>query len=279
MNYLKPDLKDQLFDFCNQMLETRDYDPNYFAVKGFVEALGLSELEKYEFCFIFNGFYHFGSADEYLRKRPKQVELLQYGKSRRGFMGNRKILQFISGGLELRSFIFKCRNGGEVGWENIYNALLKIKGCGHWSAYYLCDMFKVILGFNITSPNLGFLSSNTENRGPMSGLRFITGIPEAELRKDPRLHKKIYREMLEGVKFEGMEQFESLLCNFLSLHKKSYYVGRDIDRQIKMMNGLDRVWWDARVKYFPDELLGEKHGWDGIRKNLMGTFTPNKRWT
>jgi hypothetical protein len=75
-----------------------------------------------------------------------------------------------------------------------------------------------------------------------------------------------------------MEEFESILCNYLSLYKKSYYVGRDIDRQIPMMEGLDWRWWNARERYFPEEILGEKNGWTGIRKELMGTFERNKIW-
>lgn len=275
---LKTELKPQLFDFCNQMLVTRDYDPNYFAVKGFCENVGLTWDQMYEFCFIFNGFYHFKSAATYLNDPSVDVRSLAYGRSRRGFMKNQKVVSFIRSGIELKPHILKWRLGRELGWERIYELLLKIPGCGHWSAFYICDMFKVVLGFDITSPNLGFLSSESENRGPMSGLRFITGIEETVLRREPKLHRYVYDEMLEGVPFEGMEQFESLLCNFLSLHKKTYYVGRDIDRQIAMMQGLGPEWWTARARYFPDELLGEKYGWTGIRKEKMGTFEPGKVW-
>lgn len=276
---LRPELKEQLFDFCRQMLVTRDYDPNYFAVKGWAENVGLSWDETYEFCFAFNGFYHFGSAESFWRDRSIDVSKLPYGRSRRGFRGNDKVLSFIRGGNELKRHILLHRDGGERGWASIYEMLLNIPGCGHWSAFYLCDMFKVILGFQITSPNVGFLTSDSGNRGPLSGLRFITnGLSEFKLLKTPALHRRIYEEMLEGVPFEGMEQFESILCNFLSLQKGSYYVGRDIDRQIGMMEGLGPEWWNARAKYFPDELLGEKHGWTGIRDELMGKFEPGKVW-
>jgi hypothetical protein len=273
MTYLKPELKEQLFDFCRQMLATRDYDPNYFAVKGFCESNGLGEEERYEFCFIFNGFYHFGSADRYWKDRSLNPAKLAYGKSRRGFNGTEKIRDFISCGRKLQPDVFAERYGGEAGWARMYEKLLSVPGCGHWSAYYLCDMMKVVLGFKIAAPNLGFLSSSSENRGPMSGLRFITGIPEAVLRKDTSIHRAVYREMLEGVPFEGMEQFESLLCNFLSLHKKTYYVGRDIDRQMAMMEGLGDDWWGARTKYFPRQLLGEFNGW-----SRMGTFEPGRTY-
>jgi hypothetical protein len=277
-NYLKAELKTQLFDFCNQMLHTKDYDPNYFAVKGFCENVGLTEKEMFEFCFIFNGFYHFGGAAAFLKDPTLDVSKMKYGKSRRGFMGNKKVLNFIQGGKELKKYIYTFKDQGFSGWTNIYNALLKIPGCGHWSAYYLCDMFHVVLGFNISAPNLGFLSSESENRGPMSGLRFLTGIPEEKLRAEPELHGLIYNEVCEGVPFEGMQQFESLLCNFLSLHKSTYYVGRDIDRQMAMMEGLGLEWWSARSKYFPKSTLGEVNGWSGIRKELMGTFEPGRIW-
>jgi hypothetical protein len=275
---LKKELKEELFDFCCQMLVTRDYDPNYFAVKGFAENVGMTWDEIYSFCFVFNGFYHFGSAQKFLENPKVDLASLAYGKSRRGFRGNDKVRNFIYGGASLKKEILKHRDGGENGWSSIYDLLLKISGCGHWSAFYLCDMFKVILGFKITSPNVGFLSTGGSNRGPISGLAFISKAPEEDLRKDVRLHRRIYKEMLEGVPFEGMEQFESILCNYLSLHKKMYYVGRDIDRQIAMMEGLGPEWWNARKKYFPDALLGEKHGWTDIRKDLMGVFESKKEW-
>lgn len=278
MGLLKAELKPELFDFCRQMLVTRDYDPNYFAVKGFSENVGLTWDQTYEFCFIFNGFYHFGSAARFLADPSIDVSKVEYGRSRRGFRGNSKVRNFIEAGRSLKAHILKHRDGGEAGWMEIYTMLLGIQGCGHWSAYYLCDMFKVILGFRISSPNVGFLSSDSSNRGPLSGLAFITGLPETTLRRHAGLHRSIYNEMLEGVPFEGMEQFESLLCNYLSLHKGTYYVGRDIDRQIGMMKGLGPEWWTARARYFPDELLGEKHGWSGIRDELMGKFEPGKVW-
>lgn len=277
MELIRCDLKEELFDFCRQMLVTRDYDPNYFAVKGFSENVGMSFDETFELCFVFNGFYHFGSADAFLKDRSIPVEKLQYGVSRRGFRGNSKVLNFIESGKSLKREILRHRDGGESGWVRIYETLLKIQGCGDWSAFYLCDMFKVILGFEITSPNVGFLSTSTR-RGPTHGLSFITGLEADKLAKNPGLHRRIYDEMLEGVPFDGMEQFESVLCNYLSLHKKKYYVGRDIDRQIAMMEGLGSEWWTARKRYFPEELLGEKHGWEGIRKELMGLFDPGKEW-
>lgn len=273
---IKEQYRDQLFDFCRQMLQTRDYDPNYFAVKGFCEESGMTEDEKFEFCFVFNGFYHFGSAEAFYFNRGLDVSKMKYGKSRRGFMGNNKVRDFIASGRSLKPFIFQNMTGGKSAWKRTYDRLLSVPGCGHWSAYYLCDMFKVILGFDITAPDLGFLSSNTENRGPISGLRFLTGIPEDVLREDVSLHVAIYEETLDGVPFEGMEQFESILCNFLSLHKNMYYVGRDIDRQIQMMSGLGPKWWNARRRYFPQELLGETNGWDGIRKDRMGKFEPGR---
>jgi hypothetical protein len=269
--------------FARQMLDTRDFDPNYFAVKGVVEARRYSERQAYDFCVTFNGFYHFGSADAFFKAGDYlKVEEMPYGTSRRGFRGNRRVLAFIDGMKALRPFVLNtCMSplGPEQKWRAVYNTLLEVPGCGHWSAYYITDMMKVVLGYQLSAPDFGFLGSSPNMTGPTAGIALLTGRPLERVHGDVPLHQDVFSETVElGVPWTGMEEMESVLCNYLSLTKKRYYVGRDIDRQIPMMQGLGAEWWAARERYFPAELLGERHGWTGIRKELMGTFDPSKQW-
>lgn len=279
MELVKPELLSDFADFSRQMIETRDYDPNYFAVKGVAESRGYDESATYDFCVTFNGFYHFKSADSYFQDPRQDVKLLNYGKSRRGFMGNEKVKTFLWGMKELKKFVLNNQVEGIRGWNQIYWAFSAVPGCGPWSAFYLTDMMKVILGKKITSPNFGHLIYEKANRGPNSGICFLTGLSIDRVAGNEELHQKVYHETLEaGAPWSGMEEMESVLCNFLSLHKKSYYVGRDIDRQLPMLAGLGEEWFAARSKYFPAEALGEIGGWTGIRKELMGTYERNKSW-
>lgn len=266
-------------DFCSQMLVTRDYDPNYFIVKGVVESRGYSEEEIFRYCITFNGFYWFNSADLFFQDNSLDPSKMKHGTSRRGFRGTRKVIDFINAGMRLRDFVLRGKFRGETGWSEIYYSFMNgLPGCGPWSAFYLTDMMKVILGRPITSPNFGHLGSSPRGTGPNACLSYITGIPIEKLIGNEPLHKQIYLETLERTPWTGMEEMESCLCNYLSLHKGKYFVGRDIDRQIPMLKGMAPEFWAARKKYFPHEMLGELHGWDGIRKHLMGTYEPGKKW-
>jgi hypothetical protein len=268
--------------FARQMLETRDFDPNYFAVKGVVEARGYDLRTAYDFCVTFNGFYNFGSADRFFKDPNLDPAALPFGTSRRGFRGNRKVFAFIDGMRSLRPLVMAyCMSSAppDYRWSSIYNALLQVPGCGHWSAYYVTDMMKVVLGFKISAPDFGFLGSSPNMTGPTAGIALLTGRPLERVHGDVPLHQAVFAETVElGVPWTGMEEMESVLCNYLSLRKGRYYCGRDIDRQIPMMQGLGPEWWEARRKFFPAECLGELNGWSGIRKELMGTFDPEKRW-
>lgn len=270
---------DLLFaDFCRQMLETRDFDPNYYTVKGVVEKRGYNDYEAFRYCVIFNGFYWFKSADDFFKDPRIDCKLLKYGNSRRGFRGNEKVRTFISSCLALRNFIFSQSDKGEAGWTAIYNALLTVPGCGHWSAYCLTHQLKITLGLNIVAPNFGNLGSSPNLTGPIGGLNFITGIAMKNLVNNEKLHREIYEETRKTINWSGMEEMESCLCNYLSLHKNKYYVGRDIDRQLPALAGVPDEFFEARKTYFPKTLLGEIKGWYGIRKELMGTHLYGRSW-
>jgi hypothetical protein len=69
---------------------------------------------------------------------------------------------------------------------------------------------------------------------------------------------------------------ESLACDFNSLNKGRYYIGRDIDRQqYRIQRAEDatgiicKELWDARKRVFPHKYLGELNGWEGIEKDRL----------
>lgn len=264
--------RDIFSDFSRQLLETKDIDPQYYSLRGVSDLRGYTIQDRYEFCCIYYGFNHIASADRFFEDRTIDPILLSYGKNRRGFRGNRKVLEFINGALHLRPLILKLRT-----WEQIYESFLLVRGCGPWSAYCLTETMKIVVGLPITAPDFGTVKSSKNKTGPIAGLELLTGIPMARL-SDPRLHQEVYLESLERVDWNGKEEMESALCNYMSLVKKTYYVGRDIDRQIPALQSARKEWWQAREIYFPYALLGEKNGWSGPRKELMGTFEMLKVW-
>lgn len=273
-----PKHRDLFPDFCRQMIETKDVDPSYYTIKGVIEERKYSEADAFRYFVTYAGFYWFKSADDFFKDPKLDCTKLTYGTARRGFRGSDKVRTFIGACVALRPFILSERHKGEMGWKSIYKSLLSVPGCGPWGAFNITDMTKVILGRDITSPDFGQLSSGNTT-GPIAGLSLITGIDVSKIFNNDRLQRQIYEEASTRVKFSGMEEMESCLCNYMSLFKEKYYVGRDIDRQIPALAGVPEEFFTARKRYFPKALLGEEKGWYGVRKELLGTHEFGKVWT
>lgn len=268
---------DRFCDFSRQLLETRDIDPQYYVLKTICDLRKYSKIQRYQFCVTFYGFNHVGSCDKYFRDPSIDPINLPYGRNRRGFRGNRKVLEFLRDAEEVRPCVMAIGESGNS-WNQIYEVLLQIRGCGPWSAYCLTEVLNIVLEWNNHAPDFGDVASSERGTGPLACLNLLTGIEISKFQKDKSLHRAVYEETLSNVRWEGMEQMESALCNYLSLEKKLYYVGRDIDRQIPALQGALEDWWKARAANFPKAMLGEINGWTGPRKELMGNFEMGKKW-
>lgn len=276
---VKPDLLNGFVDFSRQLLETRDYDPHYFTLKELCELRCYNESLTYDFLTTFNGFYHFESADIFYKDQTTNPANMKYGKNRRGFMGNERVRDFLRGTQRVKREILEAREDGHRGWQKIYFLFSSVSGCGPWSAYYMTDLMKVILRKRITAPNFGNLVDLKAKRGPIAGISFLTGVPVERIAGNDYLQQSVYNEILRaGAPYAGMEEMESVLCGYMSLQKGTYYVGRDIDRQLMMIPEGDNDWWRARRKAFLPETLGELNDWKAVRKEKMGIFEKNKRW-
>lgn len=83
--------------------------------------------------------------------------------------------------------------------------------------------------------------------------------------------KEIYPEQDNEI-----TMFIGKICSFRNLFKSSRYGGFHHDRELGVIKKYEKTMpeykylWDEcyelRSQIFPDRLLGEKHGWDGIRK-------------
>lgn len=74
-----------------------------------------------------------------------------------------------------------------------------------------------------------------------------------------------------------ISMFIGKICSFRNLFKNARYGGFHHDRQLGILKQYEKdfqmykdIWkecYDLRAELFPDRFLGEKHGWDGIRKD------------
>lgn len=155
-------------------------------------------------------------------------------------------------------------------------------GNGRWGCYTLGELYQKVNKLRVVPVDI----MNDGSSGPREGLSFLCGVPSslsvAELdvvafdlfsRVRPLIKTKIWYLPKNYYDF-GM--LESQLCDFNSLRKGRYYIGRDIDRDqeriretdqaLKQLgqptNLLDDV-WAAREQVFEVKYLGEFMGWSG----------------
>ncbi len=123
----------------------------------------------------------------------------------------------------------------------------------------------------ITASDLG-VGGASETSGPIPGMVLLTGKSWNVCATDLALQRDLLlKARASGVPFSGLDQLETALCDFNSLHKGGYYVGHDIDDQMTKLAGCGPMLWESR-SVFPDAFRGEVGGWNGVRKELKTAY-------
>jgi hypothetical protein len=95
--------------------------------------------------------------------------------------------------------------------------------------------------------------------------------------------KKELREEYPDLPQDNIDDYESSLCVFRKYMKGMMYYGYYIDRQLGELKKLEKTLgaetkgicdelYTIRRQVYKDSMLGELHGWDGVRNHLMGNF-------
>lgn len=221
---------------------------------------------------------------------PKEKYLyLPIGKMRRNLRGG-KIVHHISSFIEQvkhHGSIFKFITHGFTGnqekdFQIAFENLHSIWGNGRWASFTTTELFQKINHINIIPKNI----MNAGSTGPLFGLKTLMGANiERNINKLNNLTDQLFNKVAKHLdpkiyylqnpnQFDhGM--FESLLCNFNSLMKGDYYIGRDIDRgfglikktreiskKLRIKTKRLRKIYRIRKKIFPANLLGENFNWE-----------------
>ncbi len=288
-----PKLLDDFIHFSQRQYDCLDYDPFHPMLAKMRE--GMDYEDGLWLSTVYMAFYNIGSAWVAFKSAkpggplPAWAYKLPIGVQRRNLRGGKVKLHLddFSAQAEragsIREFLTKGF-GAQPGanWRKLQETLAGVWGNGRWGCYTLGELYQKVNHL----PCLPTDIMNDGSSGPRAGLAYLLGIPSelpvAELDQHaaelfhlmrPKIKTAIWYLPKNHYDF-GM--LESQLCDFNSLRKGNYYIGRDIDRDqeriadtwrvLKALGRptkiLDEV-WKVREAAFDRMYLGEFNGWSG----------------
>lgn len=249
---------DEFIGFCKLQLATGDYDAHIPFLKKL--ATGLPREEALWLGLLYMSYYNEASAwvafsdDAIRRYQIAPPGTLPIEVQRRNLYGGR-INRHLSDLLTRTPFAtwLTCSC-----WDDLLSTIGDVYGNGRWASYTTSELILHLaeLPFGPTSYEI------LDSSGPRRGLTAL-GLPVSEEGAEE------VRKALGGNL--PISVVESLLCDWAGMLKGTFYAGRNIDRQqgriLRVERALslklDRL-WAVRREVYPNEALGELHGWEGI---------------
>lgn len=283
MNFEK--LYSDFKDFSLKHISSKDIDPVYFVMSEVNKIQNLDTIQSIWRCLLYTAWYNLQSSELVLKENlyPKKINkkyILPTGVERRGFRGNNKAVEMINsffdffGSVEEYFELIKDLKGKE-GWLFIRDFFEVVKGNGGWASYKWADLMKNVIKMDITANSIG--GEKVSKHSPVECLSIITGLDYVDC-KNIKIQEEFYDICKsDGIPFDGIEEMETSLCDFKSMIKGRYYIGRDIDEQLHWIAGLDLIWITARNNVFEAGYLGEISGWDEVRKGKLKDYLYNNK--
>lgn len=282
--------------FGRAMILSGDIDPQFPILRHMYEYLELDRNTALWWTCIYLLYYHLGSAVQAWKRYPKPDIILKkdwssdlpYFKQRRCFRGNKharnqiNTLVSLSDG-DLVTWIDNLvSTNREKSWTRIREAVSELPYHGPWSSYKFCDMMKFVHSYPITAPDIGTKPGATA--GPIAGLNTLTGLGWNRCAGDSQLHRDLLQMVIDlGAPVNGLDQLESMLCDWQSLNNGRYYLIHDIDRdlaQLETVGKSDRyakILYETRYQIFDKRFLGELNNWKGVRSELNSVYRDRRR--
>ncbi len=272
----RDDMFVDFYELANRCCACGDYDPFHLLLRE-VEK-GMDDETALWFSCLFIAHYNPGSAwvafhnTEYLEWREWDLPI---ETARRALYGGR-IYEHLddlcrkakaAGGLR-SLFSESFGEDRHSNWHILRRNIGQIYGAGRWAEYTFGEILQKVHGFEVTPTDMG----NNGSSGPRNGLILLMGAGNDEA------GTKLYEHAQQYVTADFFDYavLESVSCDFNSMNKGKYYVGRDIDRQQhRIIRAEERTCktlyalWEARARVFSHKYLGERNGWYGIDKDRL----------
>lgn len=299
-------LVDDLATFSLWQLRSGDIDPVYPMLTAVGEILDLDTEQLAQLALLYVAYYHLPSAlDMFCRAdftwpRPEDVATIRRptGTERRGHRSPGRLAAHVAsveahieahGGLV--PWMDFLAGAGCKEWPLLMRALQDIDGNGRWASYKTGEILVTVLGFPSAPTDAGHAHSSGPRQG--LGLFFADARGRGNSIEDIRTLDRYTRHLAKALAEAGapmpVEQVETVLCDFHSMSRGRYYVGRDTDELLEQITGAPWLWarardalMEGRQRAFQRRWLGEEMGWSGIRKPLLRLYRQTGRiewWT
>lgn len=300
-DYLAQARADRLADYHLwhvAQVESGDIDPMYPVLRDLSVRWGLSAEERAWLVFLHVAWYHPGSTLAAFQRVPSIDALprdydaldrlglldLPCNTERRGHRTKAALARHLieagaalaaEGGLLAWSRRQLAGANGTHGWTRLFDALTTLHGNGRWAAYKTVEMMQKVAGLPITAADAGHAYST----GPRKGLADLGLDVEGNGADAVRRLDAVTAALAESLRESDVAQVETSLCDYHSLVAGRYYLGHDIDSMLgdwlspRLPRGAipEEAWW-AREASFAHNLLGERNGWQGVRKTRQTLY-------
>lgn len=289
-----PALVEDLAGFARAHLASRDIDPVY-PVLSYLSRSTLPDVPRAVHedmavlrSLVYVAFYNIASSETFGQHPAMHYDddapifRLPTGTERRALRGGHPMARHLADVFRLArehgSFTAWLRSEGD-GWNDVRAAVELAWGNGRWASYKTAEVLQKVNGWPLVAPDMG----NYGSSGPLATLRRFYVLPDgqsAEAVAAADEAAEALRDILYvgyGVSL-GIEELETVLCDFGSMLKGHFYVGHDIDHMLEQTLHptvpavvRDRI-WAARAATLPHAYLGELNGWSGVDKALRGRY-------
>lgn len=233
-------------------------------------------------------YYHLGSAlrsyaESQGPRLPSMLLRLPTGTERRA---HRDVRQFAAHWDDLvrqvaehggpREFLTPTQTG-RAGWDELIERLCGVRGNGRWAAYKTAELAQKVLGVPIIASDAGHAYST----GPRKGLALLQDIPGDNSPESIAILDNMTDQLARWLPERDIAQVETSLCDFHSAFRGRYYIGKDIDEQLHHLLAVPSDFTPlalrARQLAFPNQYLGEEHGWTEVDKERCKVYRDTGR--
>lgn len=288
--------------FGRYLVWTKDIDPIYPLAKAVFQLRGLTRAQQHWFLALYWAFYNVSSAWAAFREFPEplvdEARQKDYraweseihptcNLERRGLRGGKTHLMLIPLSVETEGDIERWlteswTTSRTTNFELLWERLQLLPYIGRWCAFKAADTLMNVLDYTLEFPDMRMAYCS----GPRQALEELYGL-DGKTRQDPAYIAQLDRL---GVELKGqlaaaglgvrVDELETILCNFHSMMHGRYYCGHDYDELLGDLNegiGDPAPWMAARRQVAPHTLLlGELHGWAGIRRPMLTAYKKDR---
>lgn len=295
---IAPDRFRDLLQFGRLLTRTLDNDPVYPVMKEVARRRGLTPDQVQWLIYLYLCFYNVSSAWATFVEFPSPYDVtgdpakltkweeenrarLACNVERRGLRGGRvttairefALLVPVSGFKTIREWLqIPDLHPADIFLE-LWDRLQTVRFVGRWAAFKWLDLLKHVADLPIEFPDLRMAHCS----GPRQAIEELYYGVRSERQDAPyvtsleAIAARLRNQMRTAGLDLSLDELETVLCNFHSLAHGRYYVGRDIDEMLHDLEhgaGDPSPWLESRKNVLDNSLLGEIHGWTGVRKSL-----------